>query len=123
MNPSVFLMILPLFINFFKQHLGPLNKEEISYLNLDNKDDKKIMKRLRNFMDANNAQIIIPLEQSGTIHGFILFPRKPDGSMYTQDEVSYLSGITPQAAFALDRVIFYEETMERVRREFGGRES
>lgn len=120
-EPISFLDDLPLFINFFKQHLGPLNKEEISYLNVDDKDDKKVMKRLRNFMDANNAQIIIPLEQSGTIHGFILFPRKPDGSMYTQDEASYLANITPQVSFALDRVIFYEETMERVRREFGGR--
>jgi GAF domain-containing protein len=112
---------LPLLNDYFQKHPELLISEEISHLNLGENYDKKIIKKLRNFIEANDAQIIIPLVQSDVVHGFILLMRKQDCTLYTQEEVSLLSRLSQQVSFVIDRVMFYEETMERVRREFGGR--
>ena len=94
-------------------------KEELSYVNYGGKIDKILIKKLKKFLDATNSQVLIPLRRGNKFNGYMLLSEKSDSSIYSKEDIDFLNNLVKQLNGVLDKVLFYEETVERVRREFG----
>lgn len=105
---------------FFKHDLAVL--EELLYIKDIDTDEQEVVKRIRKFMEKNKAQAMSAIKYGENINGFMLFGKKMDNQNYSKGDIDFMETVTKQLSGVFDKVIFYEETVERVRREFGGKE-
>lgn len=101
--------------NYFSEN-NIIVKDELPYLQVD---DKALVRKLRKFLDKTNSQIIISFVKEDVINGYMFLGNKSDNTIYTKEDIDFLISLANEFNSAFNKVLFYEETVERVRREFG----
>jgi len=106
-------------IKYFLEH-GLVILEEIKFMENSKMAINNNIRPLRKILEKNHAQILVPLISNDIIHGFILLGHKESHAPYSQEDIEFIKNISQEISPALEKVLFYEEAVERVRREFGG---
>lgn len=96
--------------------------EEIKFMENSKMAINNSIRPLRKILEKNQAQILVPLINNETVHGFILLGAKVANTPYSQEDIEFIKNISQEISPALEKVLFYEEAVARVKREFGERE-
>lgn len=92
-------------------------KEELPYVAKIRDVDKALIKKVKIFLDRGNLQMIIALKHDNEINGFMLLSKKVNKQSYSKSDVEFVKDVIEHLGGALDRVLYYEGEVERVRRE------
>lgn len=107
-----------IFIKYFTNNKEIVLRQEMPFLKVD-KESGKNLQKIDHFIQKEHCEVIVALKQNDVFNGFILFGGKKDGDIYSQENTEFIINLNQQINIALAKVLYYEEAVARVKREFG----
>lgn len=105
-------------VRYLSQEKVILVREEIPYL-IDRSEHKEtlLLKDLQIELNSLKADVLITLKDDRQLIGMVLIGHKKHKEAYTVQDIDFLKNLSSEAGVGLTNVLFYKQTIERLKRD------